>query len=231
MMIKRIAMIAGMAAVVVLPMALAGCSTAGTATPDAAQEEAAPSETHTLALQTDDNPLVPLTDAEMEGILFMKEEEKLARDVYLQLAGVWGTNTFTNISQSEQTHMDEVQLLIDKYGLTDPVEGNENGVFENAALQQLYDDLVAQGSVSEIEALEVGAAIEEIDILDLEKYLAQTDNPDIQQVYGDLLTGSMKHLSSFASVLEKRGVTYEPQYLDAAAYETILSSDFARSGK
>ena len=61
--------------------------------------------------------------------------------------------------------------------------------------------------------------------------LSQTSNADIQQIYGDILTGSMKHLNSFTSVLGKRGVTYEPQYLDAAAYETILSSDFARDGK
>ncbi|MBN1856972.1 MAG: DUF2202 domain-containing protein [Dehalococcoidia bacterium] len=228
---KTIGMLAGMTALVALPMLLAGCAGADTETPDTVQEEGATAETHALAPVTDENPLAQLTETEIEGILFMREEEKLARDVYLQLADMWSTNTFANISQSEQTHMDEVLLLIDKYGLTDPVEGNENGVFEDAKLQQLYDDLVAQGSVSEIEALKVGAAIEEIDIFDLEEYLAQTDNADIQQVYGDLLTGSMKHLSSFTSVLEKRGVTYEPQYLDSAAYETILSSEFARGGK
>ena len=229
---KGTAMITGMMALLVLPMALAGCTDASAEVPDVNQEEAAASATHhTLALETGENPTATLSEAEIDGILFMKEEEKLARDVYLRLSEIWDTNIFTNISQSEQPHMDEVQLLIDKYGLTDPVEGNENGLFENTTLQQLYDGLIAQGSASEIEALRVGAAIEEIDILDLEKYLAQTSNVDIQQVYGDLLTGSMKHLSSFTSVLQKREVTYEPQYLDTAAYETILSSDFARNGK
>jgi hypothetical protein len=227
----RTIVFAGLATLLALPLALAGCASADNATTDAGVEETAAHTTHALPLDADGGTIAKLTQDEIDGILFMREEEKLARDVYLQLSTIWDTNTFTNISQSEQTHMDEVMLLIDKYRLTDPVGDNEVGVFENADLQQLYDDLVAQGSVSEIEALKVGAAIEEIDILDLEKHLAQTSNADIEQVYGDLLTGSMKHLSSFTSVLAKRGVTYEPAFITTDVYEEILSSDFSRGGK
>ena len=228
---KATAIVIGMAALLVMPLSLGGCSGASTEVLDEGEVEAAAPTSHTLALDAGDGPVPTLSEAEVEGILFMREEEKLARDVYVQLGEIWDTNTFKNISQSEQTHMDEVMLLIDKYELTDPVGDNKVGVFEDAVLQQLYDDLIAQGSVSEIDALEVGAAIEEIDILDLEEYLSQTSNADIQQVYGDLLTGSMKHLSSFTSVLAKRGVTYEPQYLTTAEYEEILNSDFSRGGK
>ena len=229
---KRTTMLlAGLATLIALPLALVGCAGADNAAPEAGVEETAAHTSHTLPLDADDGPVPALTQDEIDGILFMREEEKLARDVYLQLSTIWDTNTFKNIGQSEQTHMDEVLLLIDKYGLVDPVGDNEVGVFENADLQQLYDDLVAQGSVSEVEALKVGAAIEEIDILDLEEHLAQTTNADIEQVYGDLLTGSMKHLSSFTSVLAKRGIAYEPAYLAADAYEEVLTSDFSRGGK
>jgi len=227
---NRTATTLGLATLLALPLAFAGCAETSSSPSNTTAEESVVHVGHTLPLDADGATPV-LTQAETDGILLMREEEKLARDVYLILSDMWNTNTFGNISQSEQTHMDEVMLLIDKYGLTDPVADNETGVFNNADLQQLYDELVAQGSQSEIDALKVGAAIEEIDILDLEELLAQTDNADIEQVYGDLLTGSMKHLSSFTSVLAKRGVTYEPTYLTREAYDQILGSDFSRGGK
>ena len=172
-----------------------------------------------------------LDENEIEGILFMREEEKLARDVYAQLYEMWGTNIFANIASSEQTHTDAVKSLIDKYGLDDPAGSEDVGVFTNSILQQLHDELVEQGSVSEVEALKVGAAIEEIDIIDIEKYVAQTDNEDIQLVYENLIKGSRNHLRSFVSVLEKRGISYEPQYLDATVFDEILGSEMERGGQ
>ena len=106
-------------------------------------------------------PASDLNDAEKASLLFMREEEKLARDVYNALYAVWGQPTFQNIAASEQAHMDEVKLLLDRYGLTDPAL--DPGKFTDANLQALYDQLVAQGSVSLADALKVGAAIEEID--------------------------------------------------------------------
>ncbi len=165
-----------------------------------------------------------LSQEEIDGLLYMREEEKLARDVYLTLYERWGTPVFNNIARSEQTHTDTVKELLDRYGLPDPAEGQEVGQFSNPDLQALYDQLVAQGSQSEIDALKVGAAIEEIDILDLEERLAQTDKEDIQLVYENLMAGSRNHLRAFVSVLEMRGESYSPQYLDQATYDAILSS-------
>ena len=169
-----------------------------------------------------------LDDSEREGILYMREEEKLARDVYLQLYELWGTNNFNNIGSSEQTHMDAMESLIERYNLEDPVKNNETGQFANETLQQLHDELIEQGSKSEIDALMVGAAIEEIDIIDIEEYVVKTDNQDIITVYDNLLKGSRNHLRSFVSVLEKRGVTYEPQYLSAQTFNEIISAPVER---
>ena len=80
-------------------------------------------------------------------------------------------------------------------------------------------------------ALRVGAAIEEIDILDLEEYMAQTDKADIQLVYQNLSKGSRNHLRSFVGNLQRRdGEAYEPQYLDQATYDDIVSTDIERGG-
>ena len=165
-----------------------------------------------------------LSDAEIEGILYMREEEKLARDVYLTLYEVWGLPVFENIARSEATHMEAVRTLIDRYGLADPAAA-EVGVFTNPTLQGLYDQLVADGRTSLADALRVGAAIEEIDILDLQERLAQTDQADIELVYENLMKGSRNHLRAFASTLTRQtGETYQPQYLDPASYESIVNS-------
>jgi len=164
-----------------------------------------------------------LSAEEAEALLFMREEEKLAHDVYVTFYEKWSVPTFQNIASSEQAHTDSVKVLLDRYGLDDPAAA-QVGVFTNPELQALYTELVARGSQSLSEALKAGAAIEEIDILDLEERLAQTDNADIQQVFNNLLRGSYNHLRAFASALQSQtGETYQPQYLSAEAYQTILS--------
>lgn len=167
-------------------------------------------------------PAGELSAEEAASLLFMREEEKLAHDVYITLYELWGQQTFRNIADSEQAHTDSVKALLDRYNLDDPATG-QNGVFTNPDLQSLYTELVARGSQSLAEALKVGAAIEEIDILDLQERLAQTDNADIQLVFNNLLKGSGSHLRAFTSALQAQtGETYQPQYLSAQAYQTLL---------
>jgi hypothetical protein len=165
-----------------------------------------------------------LDATEAEGLQFMREEEKLARDVYLKLGDIWGLTTFSNIARSEQRHTDSVATLLSRYGVADPAS-DKAGVFTNQTLQKLYGDLVAKGSASVEEALKVGAAIEEIDIRDLEDRLAKTDNADIQRVYGNLERGSDNHLRAFVSTLKSQnGEVYVPQYLSAEIYAGIVSN-------
>jgi hypothetical protein len=165
-----------------------------------------------------------LSSEEIAGLLLMREEEKLAHDVYIALYEKWDLKIFLNIANSEQSHTDAVKGLLDAYGLEDPA-AEMPGEFANAELQALYDELTTQGSQSLSDALKVGAAIEEIDILDLEKLLAQTENADIQVVYENLLKGSQNHLRAFSSTLSQQtGETYEPQYLSTDVYQSIIGS-------
>jgi hypothetical protein len=171
-----------------------------------------------------------LSEDEELGILFMREEEKLARDVYIALYDKWGISIFKNIGESEGTHMEAVMSLIERYGLTDSSTGVP-GTFTNQELQALYDNLVEEGSKSVEDALRVGAVIEEIDIIDLEEYLSQTDKEDIKMVYENLVKGSRNHLRSFVSNLEKRGSDYSPQYLDQSDYMDIVESSIERGNQ
>jgi hypothetical protein len=175
-------------------------------------------------------PLGDLSQAEIDALFYMREEEKLARDVYLFLASQWGLPAFSNIAKSEQAHMDSLLELFDRYDLTDSASA-EAGVFNNVDLQALYNQLIAQGSISAEEAFKVGAAIEEIDILDLQVRLTQTDHEDIQQVFNSLLMGSYNHLNAFVGNLSNRyGITYEPQYISSDLYQQILSTETGGSG-
>jgi hypothetical protein len=172
----------------------------------------------------DPDTVVEPTAAEIAGLVYMREEEKLARDVYLALHDLWGQPVFQNIASSEQAHMDSVLTLLDQYGLNDPAAGKGLGEFQDPAFQSLYEDLVAQGSQSLIDALLVGATIEDLDIFDLEERLAQTSNQYIVQVYSNLLSGSENHLRAFVSNLERQGGgPYQPVYLDEAAYQAIIA--------
>ena len=158
-------------------------------------------------------PKQPISEEEKEGLIEMREEEKLARDVYLTLYNKWKLQIFKNIAESEQTHTDSVKYLLDRYGIPDLVKSDEIGKFSNPKFEQLYKDLVEKGSKSEVDALMVGATIEDLDIADLEHWLNKTDNEDIKFVYENLMKGSRNHLRAFVWNLERLGESYEPKYL------------------
>lgn len=156
--------------------------------------------------------------------LLMREEEKLARDVYLAMDDLWGLRVFGQISWSEQNHMDAVLAVLDKYGIPDPVGSNPPGMFTDPALQQTFDLLLDQGGQSLIDALVVGATIEDLDIHDLDVALSRADNLDLRTVYQNLQKGSRNHLRAFVGLLQANGETYEPQYLSQAEFDAIVNS-------
>lgn len=149
-----------------------------------------------------------LSATEQNDLLYSREEEKLARDVYKYLYTQWQLPIFSNIASSEQRHMDAVLNLLELYGLGDPVGDNAAGVFTNTTLQGFYDELTAQGSVSIIAALEAGIYIEELDINDLETFIGYTSQPALLRVYNNLLKGSNNHLAAFVNTLEAQGGNY-----------------------
>ena len=173
----------------------------------------------------DNMPVEALSPAEQNSILFMREEEKVARDIYLKFQEKWNLNAFSNISASEQTHMDAMLKLITRYNLTDPVGSNGVGVFANNDLQTLYDALLLQGDASLIEALKVAALVEEVDIVDLQTALSTVvDNQDVEMVYENLLAASRNHLRAFVKNLQNQGETYVPQRLTQAEYDAIINT-------
>ncbi len=142
-------------------------------------------------------PLSELTDTQKDSLTFMIEEEKVARDIYSYLYDLWGSRVFGNISNSEQTHIDAIKALLDKYSLNIPSTLDKRGEFENSELQDLYNTLIEKGSLSLVDALEVGVLVEETDISDLEEILNTGVPSDFEITYKNLLNGSYNHLNAF----------------------------------
>lgn len=176
-----------------------------------------------------------LSAEEIAGLLFMREEEKLAHDVYVALYERWedegSAQVFENVAESETEHTEAVRQLILAHGLEDPAATTLPGVFVNAELQALYNQLVAMGEPSLVEALKVGCLIEEKDIQDInDKKALVIDEPDIVQVYDHLLCGSRNHLRAFNSTLLAQGVTYVPQLISQAEWDAIANGAMETCG-
>jgi hypothetical protein len=158
-------------------------------------------------------------------MLLMREEEKLARDVYTALYEKWNLRVFESIGQgSETAHMDAMKVLLDRYNLEDPVGDDIPGVFQNEELQKAYDELIEKGSKSIQDALLVGAHIEDLDIYDLQRLIEETENDDIKITYQNLLKGSRNHLRAFDRQLQRYNISYDAQFLSQEEYDRIAAS-------
>ena len=181
-------------------------------------------ETPTIETPTIETPLVALTDEEIEDLRFLREEEKLAHDVYLYAYEKHNIMIFQNISNSEQTHMDNVMTIITKYGLEDPAS-NERGEFTNQTLQDLYDQLTLKVDSSLVAALIVGATIEDLDINDLKLNIERTTKTDLLDMYYLLECGSRNHMRAFYKKITNEGADYSNQYISDSEFQSIIGSD------
>ena len=168
------------------------------------------------------NPADDISPNEISMLEYMREEEKLARDVYITLYAQYQLRIFDNISKSEQKHMNSILCLLNHYDIADPaLEGI--GEFSNTDLQDLYNSLIEQGANSLIDALIVGATIEDVDIYDLEEYMEQTSNEAILTVFGNLDCGSKNHMRAFTRQLNNNDTEYTPQFISQEEYDEIIS--------
>ena len=169
-------------------------------------------------------PIEELSEAEAASLIYMREEEMLAHDVYLALSQLYTKPVFKNITKSEAFHTEAIRLLLVKYNLSDPATGHITGTFSNPDLQALYNSLLATGSESLLKGLTVGATIEDLDIYDLENHLLDVDNRDITFVYTNLMNGSKNHLRAFYANIVFLGGTYTPQFITQEEFNAIVNN-------
>lgn len=175
-----------------LGLATAGLLTVGWATTVQAAPSPTPTPTPTTTVTADATLTTNLTH--------MRDEERLARDIYTALAAKYGQAApFVNIARSEQVHFDTMGLLLTRYGLPDPSAAKSPGTYSDPALQALYDKLMASGNESLANAYEVGIAVENTDIADLKAAIDKTTQADAKAAFTNLLNGSQNHLAAFTA--------------------------------
>ncbi|MEO5341514.1 MAG: DUF2202 domain-containing protein [Magnetococcus sp. MYC-9] len=172
--------------------------------------------------------VTPLSAVDRANLLIMREEEKLARDLYLEMHRLWGASLFKSVASEEQEHMDAMARLLVRYQLPDPVGNNPAGRFVNTTLTTLYQSLLQRGRQSVDEALKVCALQEEINILDLDVAIQASTPADIRTTYMELRRDSFNHLRAFAHGLELRGTAYQGTRLPQQTVQTILHGPMDR---
>lgn len=190
----------------------------------AADESLQKTETQLIEDAISNLPIINLSDTEKDGIIYMREEEKLARDVYLHFYDKYGMRIFNNIAQAESTHMAALKMLLDKYELKDPIIDDAIGVFQDTKLAGLYIQLTEAGDVSLVEALKVGLTIEDLDIFDIMEYTNDVTSEDIILVYDNLTKGSRNHLRAYYRQTTRYGGTYEAQFITQELFDSIIDS-------
>jgi hypothetical protein len=176
---------------------------------------------------SDDNDLyefkIALTHEEIDDLLFLREEEKLARDVYLYSYNKYNVQIFKNISNSEIQHMNNVLQLLNKYNLQDSASPNI-GEFHNVTLQSVYNELIIQSDISLLEALKIGDKIEDLDIRDIGLNEARTSKLDILSLYSTLKCGSRNHLRNFNNQVLQNNGFYIPEFISQEEFNDIIST-------
>lgn len=170
-----------------------------------------------------------ITKQEKEDLQHLVEEEKLARDVYLYAYEKYGLKVSENISNSEQKHMDRVKSIMQEYNIED-LSSNTIGIFNNGNLQAVYNQLIQQVDQSLVDALLVGATIEDLDIKDIEDFEARTQNEEILQMYSNLKCGSRNHLRAYYRLILNNDSDYQPAYISQELFESIINSENERCG-
>lgn len=142
-------------------------------------------------------PGATITRTVKNELRYLVEEEKLAGDIYALAKSLYGDRVFANIARAEDSHADQVRLLLERYEVADPTKGRATGTFQDRALQKLYDRLATQVRKSRADAVKAGVLIEKTDIADLKVLLARDLPADVEQVAENLLAGSERHLAAF----------------------------------
>ncbi|MCI0473017.1 MAG: DUF2202 domain-containing protein [Ignavibacteria bacterium] len=169
-----------------------------------------------------DLPKQDISSEERDMLLFMIEEEKMAHDVYSYLYDKWQLRPFSNISRAEKRHIQSIEAILNKYGISNPLKNMNEGEFTNAEIKNLYASLIEQGNKSLLDALKAGAEIEEVDIADLNTAIGKTDNDDLKMVFDNLKRASGNHLRAFMRNIERRGETYVPKHLTETEFNKYL---------
>ncbi|QXO95341.1 DUF2202 domain-containing protein [Methanospirillum purgamenti] len=104
-----------------------------------------------IQFQGNQNSILPepqdynLSDIERSDLLFMRQEEQMAHDLYMVWYEKYSIPIFRNIADAETSHASEVQFLLDRYQVPSDMIGNLSYGYNNPEIQALADALAVGG--------------------------------------------------------------------------------------
>ena len=160
-----------------------------------------------------DVPKQDLSEAEKEMLYYGYSEESLAHDMYMYFYELYWIQTFKNIADSEAKHKEAVKFLLDRYNLEVPTWYWE--------LTDEFNALKTQWEKSLKDALEVWVKIEMLDINDISKTIATTDNDDLKIIFTNIWGASFNHLRWFLNALKNNWFETEINYSEFLTEEEV----------
>jgi len=156
-------------------------------------------------------------------LMYLHDQEKLARDINRTFYYTWGKPIFASIAESEQRHMNVLRAILDYYYLSALVETDEVGVFGAHHHTEAFTDLVNQGEVSLTEAYRAVGYLEEWDIREIRGSIEFTQDQALIDTFSNLLAGARNHLRVFAARSNSLGYAYQAQMLKQSEVDDICS--------
>lgn len=185
---------------------------------------------------------------EQTHLVFICEEEKLARDVYHLFDRRFpDLGVFAELEAGKESSRCAVEKLLRQYRVSIPRVNENVGVFSWGIYGRYFTEkfLVVsnQGSMNPLSALYAGAFLEELNILDIEQCpkvivdidngikdaascgMQYTDNPAIRAAYDELLAESRRHLRILVNNIEQRTGpgSYRAQLLKPDELASVLA--------
>ena len=170
-------------------------------------------------------PFEVLSHKEEQGLMFLREEEKVITDFYTTIRNTWDNLILENLGSSEKTHFNATVILVNKYSLIDPIDQFGVGEFPNAGMQAYYDYLISEGNKSVEDTYKMASLAGEANIVSLKNQLSRiTNNQDFRLLYNNLMATSRNHLRITVNHFERLGGTYVPRILNEMDFREIMES-------
>src|SRR6476620_4362177 len=168
---------------------------------------------------------ITLSPAETKALINLHDNQKLSLFVYDSLYAIWGINPFGNIRSAESQHVNFLDDVADNYALE--LETNEPGnsaaTFTTPQAETIYQESISKGSLSVVDALKMGARLEEMSLQVLHNAKAVTIKSDLLHTFDILAMGSKNNLQAFNRRLKMYGITYEPGFLEQKDFRNIIN--------
>lgn len=185
-----------------------------------------------------------LDSMETETLVYLREFAKFKWDIFHTSARVTEEDDpvrhpmYASLAADALVHLDKLKLLIDHYGIEDPVPTpyevtwiwgyNDDFITD---LANDYLNFVVWEQHTEEEILDLIAYFVEMNIFDLRQAILETDEQLLIDTYADVLAGAYPQLLTLVAVYHSNPFDYEAQLLSQVEVDEIIAAALGENFK